>query len=103
MARLVIPMYDCILMILTGFRLNWVTNTWKSPTGMPRDPPLAAFGEVCYIRSLIDAPLHLLISLQTQAEELAQYFLSLPVEERPTALLSSGFCTCGRSDARTST
>ena len=42
-------------------------------TGLPRDPPLAAFGH-------------------TQAQELADYFLSLPEEERPTAIFSSPYC-----------
>ena len=42
-------------------------------TGLPRDPPLADFG-------------------LTQAEELAQFFLSLPEEERPTAIFSSPYC-----------
>ncbi|BGP12110.1 hypothetical protein JCM10213_004063 [Rhodosporidiobolus nylandii] len=27
-----------------GFRLSWETNTWTSPTGIPRDPPLSAHG-----------------------------------------------------------
>ncbi|KAK7694608.1 hypothetical protein QCA50_001794 [Cerrena zonata] len=58
-----------------GYRLNWVTTTWKSVTGLPRDPPLAAFGI-------------------TQAEELGQYFLSLPPDERPTAIFSSPYYRC---------
>ncbi|KAF9453774.1 PGAM-domain-containing protein [Macrolepiota fuliginosa MF-IS2] len=58
-----------------GFRLNWLTTTWKSPTGLPRDPPLAAYGE-------------------TQAKELADYFLSLPEDERPTAIFSSPYYRC---------
>ncbi|KAG6850515.1 hypothetical protein H0H93_012516 [Arthromyces matolae] len=56
-----------------GYRLNWVTSNWQSKTGLPRDPPLAAFGE-------------------SQARELADYFLSLPEQERPTAIFSSPFC-----------
>jgi len=44
-------------------------------TGLPRDPPLAAFGE-------------------TQAQEVADYFRALPVEERPTAIFSSPFARC---------
>ncbi|GAA5871098.1 hypothetical protein JCM8547_005357 [Rhodosporidiobolus lusitaniae] len=27
-----------------GFRLSWETNVWKSPTGIPRDPPLSKHG-----------------------------------------------------------
>ncbi|GAA5979895.1 hypothetical protein JCM11641_007579 [Rhodosporidiobolus odoratus] len=27
-----------------GFRLSWETNTWTSPTGIPRDPPLSGHG-----------------------------------------------------------
>ncbi|KAF8892944.1 histidine phosphatase superfamily [Infundibulicybe gibba] len=58
-----------------GFRLNWVTTTWKSETGLPRDPPLAAFG-------------------LTQAKELGDYFLSIPEDERPTAIFSSPYYRC---------
>lgn len=58
-----------------GFRLNWINSTWKSVTGLPRDPPLAAFGEA-------------------QAQELADYFLSLPEDQRPTAIFSSPFYRC---------
>jgi hypothetical protein len=29
-----------------GFRANWVSDVWESPTGMARDPPLAAYGIV---------------------------------------------------------
>ncbi|KIM48162.1 hypothetical protein M413DRAFT_439882 [Hebeloma cylindrosporum] len=58
-----------------GFRLNWVSTAWKSPTGLPRDPPLTAYGE-------------------TQAEELCQYFLSFPEDERPTAIFSSPYYRC---------
>jgi len=55
--------------------MNWVTSTWVNPTGLARDPPLAVFGE-------------------TQAKELAAHFLTLPVEERPTAIFSSPFYRC---------
>ncbi|PVG03371.1 phosphoglycerate mutase-like protein [Serendipita vermifera] len=58
-----------------GFRLNWQTTIWKSPTGFPRDPPLAAYGE-------------------EQAIELATYFSSLPENERPTAIYSSPYYRC---------
>ncbi|KAF5314135.1 hypothetical protein D9611_006886 [Ephemerocybe angulata] len=53
----------------------------KSVTGLPRDPPLAAFGEAhgC---------------VQAQAQELADYFLSLPEDQRPTAIFSSPFYRC---------
>jgi len=55
--------------------MNWVTTNWKSKTGLPRDPPLAAYGE-------------------TQAKELAKYFLSLPETDRPTAIFSSPYYRC---------
>ncbi|KAH9898443.1 histidine phosphatase superfamily [Cubamyces lactineus] len=58
-----------------GYRMNWVTNDWQSVTGLPRDPPLADYG-------------------LAQAQELADYFLSLPEEERPTILLSSPYYRC---------
>lgn len=35
---------------------------------------------------------------QTQAEEVAQYFLSLPEDERPTAVFSSPYCTMSSVD-----
>ncbi|VDB99628.1 unnamed protein product [Peniophora sp. CBMAI 1063] len=65
-----------------GFRLNWLTTDWKSPTNLPRDPPLAAFGE-------------------TQAKEVADYFLSLPEDERPTAIWSSPYYRCLQTIAPT--
>ncbi|KAH8120344.1 phosphoglycerate mutase-like protein [Phellopilus nigrolimitatus] len=68
-------MIETIYIARHGFRMNWVTNSWASPTGLPRDPPLAAYGE-------------------SQAEELAQYFLALPEEERPTAIFSSPYYRC---------
>ncbi|KAJ8496107.1 hypothetical protein ONZ45_g12590 [Pleurotus djamor] len=68
-------MIEKIYIARHGFRLNWVNTNWKSPTGLPRDPPLAAYGE-------------------TQAKELADYFLSLPVEERPTVIFSSPYYRC---------
>ncbi|KAJ7293626.1 histidine phosphatase superfamily [Mycena rebaudengoi] len=58
-----------------GFRMNWINNVWKSETGLPRDPPLAAFGV-------------------TQAQELADYLVSLPQDERPTAIFSSPYYRC---------
>ncbi|KAF8973966.1 histidine phosphatase superfamily [Flammula alnicola] len=68
-------MIEKIYIARHGFRLNWVSTAWKSPTGLPRDPPLTAYGE-------------------TQAEELCQYFLSFPEEERPTAIFSSPYYRC---------
>ncbi|KAF9270261.1 phosphoglycerate mutase-like protein [Marasmius fiardii PR-910] len=68
-------MIDTIYIARHGFRSNWVSNDWKSATGLPRDPPLAAHGV-------------------TQAEELATYFLSFPNDERPTAIFSSPYYRC---------
>lgn len=68
-------MLETIYVARHGYRLNWVTQTWKSETGLPRDPPLAAFGH-------------------TQAQELADYFLSLPEDQRPTAIFSSPYYRC---------
>ncbi|KAH8835777.1 histidine phosphatase superfamily [Flagelloscypha sp. PMI_526] len=64
-----------IYIIRHGFRLSWITNMWKSETGLARDPPLAAIGV-------------------TQAEEVATYFQSLPLEDRPTAIFSSPYYRC---------
>ncbi|CDO75252.1 hypothetical protein BN946_scf184967.g5 [Trametes cinnabarina] len=58
-----------------GYRMNWVTDDWQSVTGLPRDPPLAAYG-------------------LTQAQELGDYFLSLPENKRPTIILSSPYYRC---------
>ncbi|KAH9042337.1 histidine phosphatase superfamily [Lactarius hengduanensis] len=66
---------ETIYILRHGFRLNWVTTNWKSVTGLPRDPPLAAFGEA-------------------QAKEVADYFLSLPEDQRPTAIFSSPYYRC---------
>ncbi|KZT06930.1 phosphoglycerate mutase-like protein [Laetiporus sulphureus 93-53] len=68
-------MIETIYIARHGFRLNWVTNDWASATGLPRDPPLAAYG-------------------LTQAHELADFFLSLPPEERATAIFSSPYYRC---------
>ncbi|KAI0704853.1 histidine phosphatase superfamily [Cytidiella melzeri] len=68
-------MIDTIYVARHGYRLSWVTQTWKSVTGLPRDPPLAAFG-------------------LTQAQELADHFLSLPEDERPTVIFSSPYYRC---------
>ncbi|EKM61005.1 uncharacterized protein PHACADRAFT_190138 [Phanerochaete carnosa HHB-10118-sp] len=65
-------MLETIYIARHGYRLNWVTQNWKSETGLPRDPPLAAFGH-------------------TQAQELADHFLSLPEVQRPTAIFSSPY------------
>ncbi|KAH8102625.1 phosphoglycerate mutase-like protein [Cristinia sonorae] len=68
-------MVETIYIARHGYRLNWDTTSWKSVTGLPRDPPLAAFGV-------------------TQAEELAAHFASLPKVERPTAIFSSPYYRC---------
>ncbi|PPR06900.1 hypothetical protein CVT24_011590 [Panaeolus cyanescens] len=68
-------MIEKIYIARHGFRLNWISSTWQSPTGLARDPPLTAYGE-------------------TQAQELAQYFLSCPDDERPTVIFSSPYYRC---------
>ncbi|KIY50603.1 phosphoglycerate mutase-like protein [Fistulina hepatica ATCC 64428] len=68
-------MAPIIYILRHGFRLNWVTQKWESPTGLERDPPLAAFG-------------------LTQSQEVADYFLSLPEDERPTLIFSSPYYRC---------
>ncbi|KAL5534219.1 hypothetical protein ACEPAG_681 [Sanghuangporus baumii] len=76
-------MIETIYIARHGYRMNWVTMDWKSPTGLPRDPSLAAYGE-------------------TQARELAEYFLSLPEIERPTAIFSSPYYRCLQTAQSTS-
>ncbi|KAH7931019.1 phosphoglycerate mutase-like protein [Leucogyrophana mollusca] len=76
-------MIETIYIARHGFRLNWVNTNWKSVTGLPRDPPLAAYGE-------------------TQAKELAGYFLSLPERKRPTAIFSSPYYRCLQTSKPTS-
>ncbi|KAF9651943.1 phosphoglycerate mutase-like protein [Thelephora ganbajun] len=68
-------MIEKIYIVRHGFRLNWVNTNWTSPTGLPRDPPLAAHGEA-------------------EAKEFAQHILSLPEEEKPTAIFSSPYYRC---------
>ncbi|KIY72783.1 phosphoglycerate mutase-like protein [Cylindrobasidium torrendii FP15055 ss-10] len=68
-------MVEKIYLLRHGFRLNWVTADWTSATGLPRDPPLAATGV-------------------KQSEEVADFFLSLPESERPTAIFSSPYYRC---------
>ncbi|KAI1797839.1 histidine phosphatase superfamily [Ganoderma leucocontextum] len=66
---------DRIYIARHGFRINWITNDWVSVTGTARDPPLAPFG-------------------LSQAQELADFFCSLPEEERPSAIFSSPYHRC---------
>ncbi|KAF5375041.1 hypothetical protein D9758_000243 [Tetrapyrgos nigripes] len=68
-------MLETLYIARHGFRLNWLSTNWKSETGLPRDPPLAAFGV-------------------TQAEELGAYFSALPEDQRPTAIFSSPYYRC---------
>ncbi|KAG8961293.1 hypothetical protein FRC03_005551 [Tulasnella sp. 419] len=75
-------MLETVYIARHGFRLNWVTTNWTSATGLPRDPPLASYG--------VD-----------QAKELANYFLSLPEDQRPTAIYSSPYYRCLQTAAPT--
>ncbi|CUA72244.1 putative protein YNL108C [Saccharomyces cerevisiae S288c] [Rhizoctonia solani] len=68
-------MVRTILIARHGFRLNWLTNDWASPTGTKKDPPLAAYGVA-------------------QAADLANFIKSLPEEHRPTLLFSSPYYRC---------
>ncbi|CAE6534147.1 unnamed protein product [Rhizoctonia solani] len=68
-------MVRTILIARHGFRLNWLTNDWASPTGTKKDPPLAAYGVA-------------------QAADLAKFIKSLPEEHRPTLLFSSPYYRC---------
>ncbi|KEP50780.1 histidine phosphatase family (branch 1) protein [Rhizoctonia solani 123E] len=63
-----------ILIARHGFRLSWTTNTWTSPTGTEKDPPLAAYGVVTV--------------------DLAKFIKILPEEQRPTLLFSSPYYRC---------
>ncbi|KAF8337407.1 uncharacterized protein EI90DRAFT_3287027 [Cantharellus anzutake] len=63
---------DTIYISRHGFRLSWVTNDWRSETGLERDPPLAAYGV-------------------TQAKQLAAWIASFPEEKKPTAIFCSPF------------
>ncbi|KAJ3894984.1 histidine phosphatase superfamily [Lentinula edodes] len=68
-------MIETIYIARHGFRLNWVTTNWESPTGLPKDAPLSAFGVA-------------------QARELANYFSSLNEDQRPTLIFSSPYYRC---------
>ncbi|KAF7347792.1 PGAM-domain-containing protein [Mycena venus] len=68
-------MIETIYIARHGFRMNWVNSNWKNETGLPRDPPLAVFGV-------------------SQAQEVAEYFLTLPEAQRPTAIFSSPYYRC---------
>lgn len=76
-------MIETIYIARHGFRMNWINENWSSPTGLQRDSPLAAFGEV-------------------QARELAAYFLALPEDRRPTAIFSSPYYRCLQTSKPTS-
>ncbi|KAF8445983.1 histidine phosphatase superfamily [Boletus edulis BED1] len=68
-------MVETIYVARHGFRANWVTSSWTTPTGLARDPPLAAYGE-------------------TQAVELASYLGLLPKDKQPSAIFSSPYYRC---------
>ncbi|KAF8560396.1 phosphoglycerate mutase-like protein [Imleria badia] len=68
-------MIETIYIVRHGFRANWLTTNWTSPTGLARDPPLAAYGEA-------------------QAVELASYLESLPKDKQPSAIFSSPYYRC---------
>lgn len=68
-------MIETIYIARHGFRANWLTSNWTSPTGLARDYPLAAYGEA-------------------QAVELASYLGSLPKDKQPTAIFSSPYYRC---------
>ncbi|KAF7306968.1 hypothetical protein MIND_00489600 [Mycena indigotica] len=75
-------MIDTIYIARHGFRMNWINTNWQSATGLPRDPPLASYGE-------------------EQAKELADYFLTLPQDQRPTLIFSSPYYRCLQTSAPT--
>ncbi|KAJ1310426.1 hypothetical protein OPQ81_007159 [Rhizoctonia solani] len=68
-------MVQTILIARHGFRLSWTTNSWTSPTGIEKDPPLAVYGVA-------------------QAVDLAKFIKSLPENQRPTLLFSSPYYRC---------
>ncbi|QRV86103.1 histidine phosphatase family containing protein [Ceratobasidium sp. AG-Ba] len=68
-------MVETIYIARHGFRLSWITRQWESPTGLPKDPPLAAYGI-------------------EQAEHLAKHINGLPEDKRPTLLFSSPYYRC---------
>ncbi|KAI6047604.1 histidine phosphatase superfamily [Pisolithus marmoratus] len=66
-------MIETIYIARHGFRSNWIDPNWSVLGGI--DHPLAAYGE-------------------TQAQEVAAYFRSLPVSKQPTAIFSSPYYRC---------
>ncbi|KAG6336954.1 hypothetical protein ID866_2148 [Astraeus odoratus] len=68
-------MIERIYIARHGFRSNWIDPNCGSITGLPRDQPLAAYGEA-------------------QAQELAEYLQTLPESKRPTAIFSSPYYRC---------
>ncbi|KAF9069068.1 phosphoglycerate mutase-like protein [Rhodocollybia butyracea] len=68
-------MIETIYLARHGFRLNWIATKWESPTGLPKDPPLTVFGIA-------------------QAQELANYILSLDEDQRPSLIFSSPYYRC---------
>ncbi|KAL7409035.1 histidine phosphatase superfamily [Mrakia frigida] len=64
-----------------GFRINWVTENWSTPTKMARDPPLAGYGIA-------------------QAEKLGAHLASPPDgEPKPELVFSSPFYRCIQTSA----
>ena len=66
-------MLETIYLCRHGDRLSWFTQTWTSPTGTPRDPPLASSG--------VD-----------QAKQLARWLGAQ--EDKPDAIFSSPLYRC---------
>ncbi|KAJ7254065.1 histidine phosphatase superfamily [Mycena haematopus] len=94
-------MIETIYIARHGFRMNWVSNNWttfamiktlnaaqEERDGTRQDPPLARR------RGSIPPWSNISHSEQAQAQELADYFLSLPEDQRPTAIFSSPYYRC---------
>jgi len=71
-------MIEKIYIARHGFRQGWLDESWfdiNNKTGIPKDDPLADYGEA-------------------QSLELARHISGLPLEERPTAIFSSPYYRC---------
>ncbi|KLO12352.1 phosphoglycerate mutase-like protein [Schizopora paradoxa] len=76
-------MIETIYIVRHGHRASWFTHDWPNVTGVAKDPPIAEFGH-------------------EQAREVAKHFASLPLDKRPTIILSSPYIRCLQTAVPTS-
>ncbi|GAA5828068.1 hypothetical protein JCM11251_005716 [Rhodosporidiobolus azoricus] len=72
---------DTVYICRHGFRLSWETTIWKSPTGIPRDPPLSSHGvdQAKELAAFLREELGLKEGTREEAEREGVFILSSPL------------------------